>query len=394
MTSQAVENGLSSEVRRRLYRDVEALVALDRRTTSVGERTSAAIIGSRLADAGCEGVSTEEFRGISSWVPPHLAYVVAGLAVSLSGRRWARVAALAIAGSYELEASSRNQWIRQLLPHGTGASVTAKLPAVGSQRRRVVLVAHHDTAQTGLVWKRQAIALSHSCARHTGRALPSHLTVLLGILSAAATRKTSRRIGRWVLAASGALMAEAMRSPSTPGANDNASGVASIIEVARRPAVDPPAGVEILVVIPGGEEVGHAGWRAWIQENIDRLDPDRTLVINLDAVGSKGSLAVSTCEGLSTRMRTADVEFALDLAKEKEIDARPLGLPNPTDAVLAAHAGLPTVSLLSEQEGWISNLHQSSDTIDNVDWSTVEDAVVLTEALARSYGEEKGTVNA
>jgi hypothetical protein len=43
------------------------------------------------------------------------------------------------------------------------------------------------------------------------------------------------------------------------------------------------------------------------------------------------------------------------------------------------------VSLLSVEDGWISNLHRPSDTVDNVNRTTVGQAVALTAAIAATW---------
>ncbi len=55
--------------------------------------------------------------------------------------------------SFELDFGGRSQWLRRLVSSGEGANVVARVPAAGAARRRLVLVAHHDTAHTGIGWK-------------------------------------------------------------------------------------------------------------------------------------------------------------------------------------------------------------------------------------------------
>lgn len=370
--------------RARLRHDVTALAALERRTGSPGEAASAAAIEQALRAAGCSHVARHTFATPVSWAPSHLAYVLTGIAAALLPGRAARLVALGLATSYELEASNRSQWVRRLLPRRNGTSVSARIPASGRAERTLVLAAHHDAAQTGWVWHRHAVAASHASAKRTGRALPSHLIPLLGLALTAVPSRPARRIAVGILGASAALMAQAWRSPATPGANDNASGVAAALEVARRLTARPLDNVEVQLVFPGGEEVGAAGMHDWLQGPGHDLDPRRTLVVNLDAVGSNGPLAVSSREGLTTSMRDEDTRLALEVARAHGVRLQPLGLPNPTDAVMTRHAGIPTVSVLSSEDGWISNLHQPTDTVANVCWETVEDAVRLAEALART----------
>jgi Iap family predicted aminopeptidase len=183
-------------------------------------------------------------------------------------------------------------------------------------------------------------------------------------------------------------MIQSMRSSTTPGANDNASGVAGALELTRRLIRHPAPNTEVLVVFPGGEEVGNSGMRAWMRAVGRNLDPATTLVVNLDAIGSDGQLAVSCREGLSTSFDDADVQRALDAAHQEGLPLEVAGIPNSTDAVLTRHARLRTISLLSIADGWISNLHQHTDTAEQVNWRTVEDAVRLVERIAVNWAEQ------
>jgi hypothetical protein len=314
-----------------------------------------------------------------------LAHAAAGIAAAALPGRAARVAAGAIATSYELDVSGRSHWLRRLLPAGRGASVSARIPATRKTRRMLVLIAHHDAAQTGLVWSKAAVAASRYVSRRTGRAIPSHVPALAALVAAAVPARLSRGVGAGVLATSAALMVQSMLSPTTPGANDNASGVAVVLELGRRLATNPLDDTEVLLVFPGGEEVGGTGIRAWLKRTRKQLDPHATLVVNLDAVGSRGHLAVARHESLTGRIAAGCVDRALAAATELGIHVEPVGIPNATDAVATTQAGLPTISLLSVEDGWISHLHRSSDTVENVEWRTVGEAITLTERLATAW---------
>jgi Zn-dependent M28 family amino/carboxypeptidase len=142
---------------------------------------------------------------------------------------------------------------------------------------------------------------------------------------------------------------------------------------------------EVLLVFPGGEEVGNTGMRAWVRSNSRRLDPASTLVINLDSVGSGGHLVVARREGLSGRLDPKDVELVSNVAFAAGIMLRTVTFPNVCDTSMARYKGMHAISLLSYEGGWIRNLHLRSDTVDQVRWNTVEDAVRLTEKLALAW---------
>ena len=60
-----------------------------------------------------------------------------------------------------------------------------------------------------------------------------------------------------------------------------------------------------------------------------------------------------------------------------------------TDAVLPSRAGYPTATLVSmNRYKALSNYHLMSDTPANVDYRTVEQALVVTEAVARRLGSD------
>lgn len=369
----------------RLRLDVEGQVTFDRRTGTTGERRSAEWIAGQLTQIGADDARVSTFRTQASWVHTHLVHGVIALIAGLFRGSLARSAGVLTAISYELEVSGRNTWLRRMLRSRTGYSATARIPAARTASRTLVLVAHHDTAHTGLVWHPRFVALSRGLARRTGRALPSHLTPLLAMLLTISPVRRVRRAGQALLGTSALLMVQSKRSSTTPGANDNASGVAAVLELARRLRRAPLNNTEVLLVFPGGEEAGNYGMKAWLKKHAPALDPATTLVVNLDAVGSTGTLAVARRESLSGFLRTRDIELALQAARSEDVAIETVALPNATDAVAIRQANFPTISLASIEDGWISNLHRCSDTLDNLDLSTVEATVRVTNRIAHDW---------
>ncbi|WP_078289833.1 M28 family peptidase [Mycobacterium sp. D16R24] len=374
--------------RDRLHHDVTRLLEFDRRTATAGEYRSARYIADSLIAIGAKDVVLPIFRTHSSWVPPHLAHIAIGGLAAAIDHGAARTLGALVTISYELEVSGRSQWIRRLIPARRGTSVTARIPAAGESHRTLVVVAHHDAAHTGWMWQRSAVAGSQWLSRHTGRAIPSHAPTLAALAATALPARAARIAGAAALAASAALMVQSTRSRTTPGANDNATGVAVGLELARRLTTNPLPDTTVLLVFPGGEEVGNTGIRQWLRQNRRQLDPEATLVINLDAVGSRGPLAVAHRESLTNPLSKRAVQRARQCAAELGIELRTRAIPNATDAVGLTHAGLTTISLLSDEHGWISHLHRTSDTIDQVDWHTVSQAAALTEHIATTWATE------
>src|SRR5262249_39976945 len=159
--------------------------------------------------------------------------------------------------------------------------------------RTLVLVAHHDAAHNGVVWQPRTVALNRMLSNRTGETMPTHAPILAAIAARTLPVRSVRIAAQCVLALAPLAMIQSARSYTTPGANDNATGVASVLEVAGRLRAAQLAETDVLLVFPGGEEVGNTGMRAWVRSIRRRLDPDKTLVINLDSVGSGGYLVVA-----------------------------------------------------------------------------------------------------
>jgi hypothetical protein len=334
-------------------------------------------VARRLREAGAADVRVQSYRYQSSWAWRAALHFVAGL----TGRRLLAFAALA---SFDADQSGKVQSLARVLPAGKGASVLARVPSAGPSRRTLVLVAHHDAAQTGLMWR-------HSWM--TGGRLSKDVVAPFASvpeLGLALVALGFRRLGRALLALAlyGAL--DVARSPTVPGASDNATGVAAVLALVERFAREPLPGTEVLVVVPGGEEAGMGGMAAWMRSPEARaLDPATTLVLGLDTLGA-GEPVVLRAEGPPRRLRYRDADLAW-----ADRGAARAGLPAPrrftiggwTDPVLALMAGLPAISLLSVCGGGFTNYHVPTDTPDRVNWQSVEKCVRLACGVAQAWAE-------
>ena len=355
----------------RLNEDVEALAAIERGSATPGERRSAEWVAERLRQQGAQDVRLESFRYQHTFAHAEAAHFAAGMLAALSGRR---LAAAAVLASFELEYSGRSQWLRGLLPAGEGTNVIARLPAIGAPTRTLVLVAHHDAARTGLMWDPRLTRLGDRAAARSGKRAS---LALLPEAAFAAAALGLRRLPAAVLGMAAALALDQARSPVVPGANDNASGVAGVLQLVGRLARERPAGLEVIVLVPGCEESGMGGMAAWVGGQA--LDPERTLVLGLDTIGS-GEPVVLEAEGGLWPVRYREQDVALG----ERAGLRRWRLGAWTDPVLAVLAGLPALSILSVREGGFPNYHLPSDTPANVDFGCVERCVDAAQAIALS----------
>jgi Zn-dependent M28 family amino/carboxypeptidase len=200
---------------------------------------------------------------------------------------------------------------------------------------------------------------------------------LVGAALALAALPGLRRLGAALLWLSLAVCVDLLTSPTVPGANDNATGVAAQLALARRLAADPLPHTDVLLVATGCEESGMGGMGAFLRGAGAGLDPERTLVLSLDTLGS-GTPLVASGEATMLEHRYREEDLAL-----ADAGAARAGVPPParwrvgawTDAILARFAGLPALSLLSVgPDGVYANWHLPTDTPDRLDWDCLEGA--------------------
>ena len=98
-------------------------------------------------------------------------------------------------------------------------------------------------------------------------------------VSALTGGRRTAALGTVMAAATAAVMADMIRQPVVPGANDNLSGVAVLLEVARRLRdAPPPDGVRVILLSAGAEEANQEGMLAFARRHFPRLSPESHLV--------------------------------------------------------------------------------------------------------------------
>jgi hypothetical protein len=340
--------------------DVAALAAMARGSASDGERAAAQWVAARLAERGVEDVELRSFRGSRTYAWAHALHCAAALRGG-----WASLAALV---SLELDAGGRAPWLRRRLPGSPGTTLVATRGAAGLPT--VVLVAHLDTARTGLVWHPRLTGPG-AARRRAKRAVPPYLApVAAGMLLAALPFRAARRAGRAILAVAIAAELDVARSPHVPGASDNATGVAAAMAL----LADPPPGVRLVGVFCGCEESGMDGMRDWLRWRGRALDPD--LVLGLDTLGA-GTPVVLRAEATLLPHAYAPEDLAL-----VPDDVPRWRIGGWTDAILARYAGLPALSLLSiGPDGAFTNYHRMTDTPERVDYASVDACLALARTI-------------
>ncbi|HEV2770903.1 MAG TPA: M28 family peptidase, partial [Solirubrobacteraceae bacterium] len=310
----------------------------------------------------------------------------------------ARVAggALAAAGAAVIvdDITGGRQWFRRrILPSRPTHNVVAQ---AGDQRARptLVILAHHDAAHTSLLFHPGLMrALGDRLPDLYGRInttpplmWPVFAGPALVALAALLGRRRALGAGTALSAGTVASMAEIGAHGTVPGANDNLTGVATLLGVAGALAQEPVEGLRVLLVSTGSEESLMEGMRAFGRRHFPSLPRESTHVLCVDTVGSPHLLMLEG-EGMLWMNEYPPAFKALVRACADRAGIElwaGLRFRNATDGLIALRAGYPTVMLGScDRYKLPTNYHWPTDTAENVDFSTVRDAVSLCTAVVR-----------
>jgi Peptidase family M28 len=376
---------------------VETLASIHRPSASLGERRAAEWLAERLRELGARTqIEPEDAHG-TYWWPLGIATAAgAGAgALALSGwRRTGAAIAAAAAGAIADDLPPGGRRLRKVLQRRKAFNVVGEVGPADAERT-VVLVAHHDAAHSGLLFHPAIPELADRVGFiERADTSPALMAPVIGGPAAVAAgalsgRRWLTRLGMALSLGSAAAFADIGSRDAVPGANDNATGVAVLVAIARALAERPTGEVRVMLVSTS-EEALCEGMQLFAERHFGDLPRESTFVMALDTLGSPHLLALRG-EGM-LRMReypSRSLELIDGVAEELGIDLFPnLRLRNATDGVIPLVAGYECASLCSCTDlKQPSNYHWPTDVPENVDYETVAAAVRLTEAVVRRLDE-------
>jgi len=365
---------------------VRSLTAFERPSASPGERRAAEEIAARLRDLGLPATVEEERAHGTYWWPLGLLSLLGAAAARVrSGLLSRALALLAAAGIWD-EYETLRFWHRRVLPRRATWNVVAEAGRRDAPRT-IVVAAHHDAAHGGLVFDPggarllarvapEVLERSRSWPRINRLVLAGPLLVALG----------ARRAGGLMALGSALTFVDIGLRKVVPGANDNLSGVAALLGVARGLAAEPVRGARVLLVSTGSEESFEEGMLGFVARHRAELDPATTSLVVLDTVGSPRLVLVEGEGMLVPKAYDARLKDAIAAAAQETgvPIIRDHWLSFGSDALVGLRRGIPCALVASFDELKLpANYHKPTDTADRVDYSTVADCVRVVEASVR-----------
>jgi hypothetical protein len=390
-------------------REVEALVAFEGRIAGTDpERRAAVHLADRLRSLNREA----EVQPISVWPnyarthALHALLAVVGSLVSVV----APLAGVLIVGFALLSALGDMTGTLFLLRRLTGrrASQNVVSPEGGEKAGNLVLVAHYDAARSGLLFSRRVLerraALAQRLRLPVGLGGVFALAMLVVLLCTGLRAlgleslliSTIQFVPTAALVLATAVLADIQVSSPVPGAIDNASGVAAVLELARRYGGELD-NFDVTVLLTGAQESLSLGMREWLRSQRSNFPPASTVVLNIDEVGI-GTVRFAAREGLVVTVDQDPELVAIcedisdtDGEADSRFGARAHTSRTASDALLARARGYRavTVSCLAALD-YQPHHHQPSDTPDQFDSEAFERALGFCAELIERVDDELG----
>jgi peptidase M28-like protein len=346
-----------------LRTEIDALVEVGPRAPgSDAERRAAAHLKRRLEGFGRQA----ELESFEMWPGWPLGYaILAALAVLgsvLSVSLPALGAALALVATLLtfLDAGVLLPTVRRLL----GRRASQNVVSWGDRDKPglLVLVAHYDAGRGGIALGQKAqarrAAFGDLIRRPIGPLEPffwAQLAVLVCCILRLAGLggflfTLIQFIPTVLLIVAAALLLDIVLAPTRAGENDNASGAALAVRLAERFGGGRLDHFDVHVLLTGGQKALAAGSRAFVKRHKPDLPRGRTVVLNIDAVGS-GTVRYTSREGplLAVKSHPQLVALCQAIAEDDEDEdtfgARPLVTRSPSDGYAARSAGLAAISI-------------------------------------------------
>ncbi len=304
------------------------------------------------------------------------------------------------ATSMYLDLNYRIYLVRRLFFRRASQNVVSR-GAHAEAPARVVITAHVDAGQSGTVFSpKRARASARLGQRYPWlgpfRVLFWSLALLLPALGARMAGLESEVVSvaqlpqTLILLVGIFALVDIQLSKVVPGANDNASGVATTLSLAEELDADPPQHLNVWIVLPGAEECLQEGMRSFMRVHRQGLASKPTYFINIDTVGH-GDVRFETSGGwaISYRGDRRLIELAsaiaeADGADENRYGARPLTHALAGDEMPPRLSRFASISIAcTDPDGYVPNYHLPQDTPDTLDPEALERAHAFTLELIR-----------
>lgn len=199
------------------------------------------------------------------------------------------------------------------------------------------------------------------------------------------TFPTAAAIAGVVLVLTGILLALSWAGNTSPGALDNASGLAAVLAVAEQVG----SSGDLAFLLTEGEELGLAGAR----DVADRLPPVQG-VLNVEGLDDDGPFYIAEGAGWQRKGSAPQLAAALltaGRALDLPVHRRPLPRSLLVDHLPIASAGIPALTLLRGTWGSLLRVHRPGDDTGRITGAGAAEGATLLAGAFRLLREQSGS---
>ncbi len=385
----------------------------ERYATSKDERRAQDILAGELARHGGQ-VEYLPFRfNISLYAVIALHFGLAALAgpLRLVHPAIALALHLLVLISYVGDSAKWFRLLRRLCPYRPARNLIVTYPARGPMRRRIVLLGHADAAFTGWLFE-GPLARAGGEYRYWWPIafLRKPMRIAAIVLALVCWQDFSAMtiefffwwnpagyvVGHVYFFVIFLLNLQiVLRHQVVAGANDNLTGCAALVTLARQFAVHKPEDVELVLGVTACEEAGTGGAIALAHQMRHRWDRSDTMVVALECLG-RGELRILQEGEIVPARVTPWLLQAAYRAAEQDPRYRHLSIYNipagGTDALPFLVHGYPSICIgcIDPDTGLPANYHQPDDRPENLDDQQLADAIDFVERFVRLVSQSAG----
>ena len=309
------------------------------------------------------------------------------------------------AASLYLDLTAGFDLARRLTPRRASQNVVSRED--GDKPGTLVLVAHYDAGRTGAPFGRRLTELRARLGARIRRPIgafePVWWSVLallvIGVLRLLGVHATPVVVVQFlataVLIVVVPLLADIAFSGTVPGANDNASGVATALRLAERYGGDLDH-FDLWVLLTGAGEGPLLGIRRWIRAHRGSLDRASTAFLCIDEVGI-GTVRYVAKEGFAVAypFHPALIDCCRQIEDEDQDDGRygvrSLVSRSSSDAFVARRAGFPALTVTCRNAlDYVPQHHLPSDVPERIDADSLDRAYRFCSELIELIDERIG----
>ena len=391
------------------HAEIEALVGFEGRAAgSDAERRAANHIARRLAalgrDAEVEPTVVRPWFAVTHALSALLS--IAASIVAVTQPAIGSAIALHAAFSSYGDLTGRFHLLRLLMPKRASQNVVSE--EGGEKPGVIVLLAHHDAARAGAVFSPRALRrrarIGALVRRPFGpleiffyaQVLLLVVLMLRYLLPESDVVSYAQLVPTVILIVAVVLLLDVALSDAVPGANDNASGVATVLRLLERYG-GRLAHFDLWAISTGAEEAQALGMRAWLRRHRRELDRERTVFVDVDKVGA-GEARYARKEGVVLPLPYDRRLLALcrEIADAGGGDvprygARPYVARTAGDGAAARARGFAAVSIACLNElGYVPGYHGPDDTPAAIEDAALERAFAFCSELLERIDAELG----